>query len=62
MLHGIVNMMTRLIYCNNIDILFAVHDDCCCAGRAIEFEHMTLLRHDANFVFICGRSVDAGCC
>ena len=40
-------------------LLSVAHDDCCCAGRAVELECMALLRHNINFAPVRGRPVGA---
>ena len=40
-------------------LLSVAHDDCCCAGRAVEFEYMALLCHNVDFASVCCRPVCA---
>ena len=40
-------------------LLSVAHDDCCCAGRAVELECMALLRRNMNLAPVRGRPVGA---
>ena len=40
-------------------LLSVTHDDCCCAGRAVEFECMTLLSHYTDFARVQERPISS---